>query len=66
MSKSSQTTDGELRFLAENIGVSITLEQAAQLIAFNNLLIKWTQRFNLVSVNTLSDSITRHVLDAFL
>jgi len=64
MGKYSQTTDQELRFLSENVGVSVSLEQAAQLNAFNTLLIKWTQRFNLVSVNTLEDSITRHVLDA--
>jgi len=64
MSKSSQTTDKELRFLSENLGVSVSMAQAAQLNAFNDLLIKWTQRFNLVSANTLSDSITRHVLDA--
>ncbi len=64
MSKSSHTSDEELRFLSENVGVSVTLKQASQLNAFNELLIKWTQRFNLVSANTLSDSISRHVLDA--
>lgn len=64
MSKSSHTSDEELRFLSENVGVSVSLQQASQLNAFNDLLIKWTQRFNLVSANTLSDSITRHVLDA--
>lgn len=64
MIRSSQTTDEELRFLSENLDVLLSLEQATQLNAFNDLLIKWTQRFNLVSANTLSDSITRHVLDA--
>ena len=64
MKKLSSATNQELRFLTENVGVFVSLDQAEQLNAFNNLLIKWTGRFNLVSTNTLSDSITRHLLDA--
>ncbi len=64
MSNSSSTGIDELRFLSENVGVAVSAHQAEQLIAFNDLLVKWTQKFNLVSANTLSDSITRHVLDS--
>lgn len=64
MSKLTSSVNEKLCFLAEKIGVSVTSAQAEQLNAFNELLIKWTKRFNLVSANTLNDSITRHVLDA--
>jgi len=63
MSKPSSSSDEELRFLVESVGVLISIEQAKQLNAFNDLLIKWSKHFNLVSVTTLNDSITRHVLD---
>ena len=64
MSKLSSSTNQELCFSAEKIGVSLTVEQAKSLYAFNDLLIKWASRFNLVSANTLNHSITRHILDA--
>lgn len=54
----------KLRFFAKKVGVLVSLEQAYQLKAFDNLLIKWTKRFNLVSANTLNDSVIRHVLDS--
>jgi len=54
----------ELQKHSEKLGVSCTSQQAEQLLAFNALLLKWTARFNLVSTNTLDDSISRHVLDA--
>lgn len=64
MSKLSSGPSEELRFLAENVGVSLNVEQADVLIAFDQLLAKWTKTFNLVAVSTLSESITRHLLDS--
>ena len=64
MNKLSSSVNKELRFSAEKVGVSLTPEQTEKLIEFNELLNKWTKRFNLVSVNSLDNSISRHVLDA--
>ena len=64
MGKLSSSSTEELRFLAENLGVFISVEQAEQLGAFDNLLHKWAKKFNLVSASTLNDSTSRHVLDA--
>ncbi len=64
MSKLSSIKPEELRFLAENVGVSLSAEQCEVLLAFDQLLAKWTKAFNLVAASTLSESITRHVLDS--
>lgn len=54
----------DLRFLSENVGVAVSADQAVQLLYLNKLLLKWGKRFNLVSTNTLSDSIIRHIVDS--
>lgn len=64
MSKFSSSHIDELRFLSENVGVIASEHQVIQLLNLNELLLKWTKRFNLVSSNTLSDSIIRHLVDS--
>jgi len=64
MSKLSNPTAHEFSALCREVGATVSIEQAQQLLDFNALLLKWTRRYNLVAASTLPHSLSRHVLDA--
>ncbi|MEM8792690.1 MAG: 16S rRNA (guanine(527)-N(7))-methyltransferase RsmG [Pseudomonadota bacterium] len=45
-------------------GLDVSRETFARLKAYEELLLKWTKRINLISRNTVEDAWARHILDS--
>ena len=54
----------ELSLGAEQLGVSLSESQHAQLLAYLALLIKWNKAFNLTAVRNPDEMVSRHLLDS--
>lgn len=54
----------ELSLGAEQLGVSLSETQHAQLLAYLALLIKWNKAFNLTAVRNPDEMVSRHLLDS--
>ena len=54
----------ELSQGAEQLGVSLSETQHAQLLAYLALLIKWNKAFNLTAVRNPDEMVSRHLLDS--
>ena len=54
----------ELSQGAEQLGVSLSESQHAQLLAYLALLIKWNKAFNLTAVRNPDEMVSRHLLDS--
>ncbi len=49
---------------ARTMGLTLTLEQGERLAEFGRLLLKWNRVYNLTSITSEEDVLTRHILDA--
>lgn len=49
---------------ARELGVELTLEQGAKLIAHLDLMDEWGQRMNLTAIRDREQQLTKHVLDS--
>jgi 16S rRNA (guanine527-N7)-methyltransferase len=47
-----------------DLGLTLTLEQQQQLVAYVELLVKWNKVYNLTSVRDASEMVSRHILDS--
>lgn len=64
---SSLVTEGhaaELARGARELGVEVSSEQQAQLMAYLALLIKWNKAYNLTAVRNPDEMVSRHLLDS--
>ena len=48
----------------EGLGLMLTDEQQAQLLAYMDLIAKWTKVYNLTSVRDADEMLTHHLLDS--
>ena len=48
----------------ESLGLSLTQEQQAQLLAYMDLIGKWTKVYNLTAVRDANEMLTHHLLDS--
>jgi 16S rRNA (guanine527-N7)-methyltransferase len=64
---SQKKTDAELLSgLTERMGlVAPSAEQSDQLLAFCGLLLRWSAKINLVSVDSMTALVERHIADSF-
>ncbi|MFI8482228.1 16S rRNA (guanine(527)-N(7))-methyltransferase RsmG [Pseudomonas sp. NPDC078700] len=64
---SSLVTEGHAAELAQGaieLGVEVSAEQQAQLMAYLALLIKWNKAYNLTAVRNPDEMVSRHLLDS--
>ncbi|TBU92132.1 16S rRNA (guanine(527)-N(7))-methyltransferase RsmG [Phytopseudomonas dryadis] len=54
----------ELRQGASELGVALSEQQQAQLLAYLALLIKWNKAYNLTAVRDPDEMVSRHLLDS--
>ncbi|UVE17814.1 16S rRNA (guanine(527)-N(7))-methyltransferase RsmG [Pseudomonas sp. LS44] len=54
----------ELAQGARTLGVEVSAEQHAQLLAYLALLIKWNKAYNLTAVRDPDEMVSRHLLDS--
>ena len=54
----------ELIATARQLGVSLSGPQATQLVAYLNLIQKWTKVYNLTAVRDPAEMVTHHLLDS--
>lgn len=54
----------ELQQGAAQLGVTLSEQQQAQLLAYLALLIKWNKAFNLTAVRNPDEMVSRHLLDS--
>ncbi|TBV05079.1 16S rRNA (guanine(527)-N(7))-methyltransferase RsmG [Phytopseudomonas dryadis] len=54
----------ELRQGAGELGVALSEQQQAQLLAYLALLIKWNKAYNLTAVRDPDEMVSRHLLDS--
>jgi 16S rRNA (guanine527-N7)-methyltransferase len=52
--------ESQLRELLAPFGVELTDHQAAQLMAYLDLLLRWNKRINLTAIRTAQECVTRH------
>ncbi len=62
----SSNFQSELRAGITALGLHCTDEQLAQLVAYQELLIKWNSAYNLVSTGELKQLVSRHFLDSLV
>jgi 16S rRNA (guanine527-N7)-methyltransferase len=48
----------------EDLGLSLTSDQQAQLLAYMDLIAKWTKVYNLTAVRDANEMLTHHLLDS--
>jgi 16S rRNA (guanine527-N7)-methyltransferase len=48
----------------EELGLSLTSDQQAQLLAYMDLIAKWTKVYNLTAVRDANEMLTHHLLDS--
>ncbi len=53
-----------LRQGAEQLGLALSSEQLAQLLAYHQLLVKWNQAYNLTAVRDPLEMVRRHLVDS--
>jgi 16S rRNA (guanine527-N7)-methyltransferase len=56
--------EGELRNGTEALGLDLTDAQISGLLAYQGLIAKWTQVYNLTAVRDPSEMLTHHLLDS--
>jgi 16S rRNA (guanine527-N7)-methyltransferase len=61
---STQEQAGRLRNGAEGLGIALTDTQVERLLAFLQLLAKWSRTYNLTAVRDPDEMVTRHLLDS--
>ena len=54
----------ELQQGARELGVDLSEQQQAQLLAYLALLIKWNKAYNLTAVRDPDEMVSRHLLDS--
>jgi len=48
----------------DDLGLSLTSEQQLQLLAYMDLIAKWTRVYNLTAVRDVNEMLTHHLLDS--
>ncbi len=48
----------------DGLGLVLTPEQQAQLLAYMDLIAKWTKVYNLTAVRDTNEMLTHHLLDS--
>jgi len=48
----------------EDVGLSLTSDQQTQLLAYMDLIAKWTKVYNLTAVRDANEMLTHHLLDS--
>lgn len=49
---------------ARELGIDLSAQQQAQLLAYLGLLIKWNKAYNLTAVRDPDEMVSRHLLDS--
>lgn len=49
---------------ARTMGLTLTIQQGERLAEFGRLLLKWNRVYNLTSITSEEDVLTKHILDA--
>jgi 16S rRNA (guanine527-N7)-methyltransferase len=53
-----------LRKGLDDLGLSVSVDQQAQLLAYMDLIAKWTKVYNLTAVRDANEMLTHHLLDS--